>query len=309
MWYLKNIAGYFLILILLFPAFSCRKLKDYFRDPETEPLAESIQAAVMTGKAANLAMAIMEGRSFPMVTCSRSNPGFPCTTLMVYHVEEDPVLFFDQEKATTITIAGLWPDESTAILSLLFSDYNSGTSTFDLFGIQTIPVIRDADHIQIALAGMDIKLNPEQDALLRINLNTLEIESELIRLEAPLPPDIYVAVTQDAYLIDVNNNATGNDISDDEYSITGGGQLIKAAGSSAEIRQLAMFEVQVSAWCTSNPTGGMALMKTTGVEDQGFPELGTAVFEFIAECTATAHVYVATGMYAGSNLKTVPFHL
>jgi hypothetical protein len=306
---MKSKTTLILVLILMLPVYSCRKLKDYFRDPETEQVAETIHANVLVGHAASMAMALMDGQSLPFVHFSRSNAGFPCTTLMVFNAAEDTSLFLVHEKATTITIAGLWPDESTAILSLVMTDYHAGTSTLDLLGIKTIPVIRDGDHINIALADMDIQLNPDQDALLRLDLNTLEIESELIRLETPRPSDVYVAVLQDAYFIDVYNNATGNDISDDGYSITGGGQLVKVAGSSAEITQQAMVEVEISPECTFNPVSGMALMKVTGLEDQGFPELGSVLFEFKASCGGTAHVFAATGMFAGSNGKNVPFSL
>ncbi len=77
------------------------------------------------------------------------------------------------------------------------------------------------------------QMNPDQDALLSLNLNTLEIQTELFRLNAPKPNDVYVAVLQDAYFIDVYNNLTTNDIEDDSYIVTGGVQLIRADGSSA----------------------------------------------------------------------------
>jgi len=263
----------------------------------------------MVAHAANLAMAMMNGQSFPYTTYSRSNDGFPCTTLMMIDAEADTDPFLAGEKADKITIAGLWTDASTAILSIILTDFHAGTSTLDLLGIKTIPVIREAEHIHIALASMDIQINPDQEALLSLNLNTLEIESELIRLETPPPTDIYLAVLQDAYYIDVHNNATTDAISDDSYTITGGGQLIEVSGPSAEIVQQAMVEVCVSPECTLNPVSGMALTKVTGLEDKGFPELGTALLEFTPRCAGTANVYVATGMYAGSNGKSVRFCL
>ena len=156
---------------------------------------------------------------------------------------------------------------------------------------------------------MDIQMNPDQDALLSLNLNTLEVQTELLRLDEPKPTDVYVAVLQDAYFIDVYNNLTGNDLEDDSYTVTGGGQLIRVDGSSAEITQQAMVGVEISPGCLLNPTEGMALVKVTGLENQGFPELGTAVFEFTSGCSGTARVYAATGMYVGSNGKNIRFRL
>jgi hypothetical protein len=306
---MKTLHALLLILILLIPLGSCRKVMDYFRDPDTGQLAEAIHTTVMAGYAANVAMAVIDGHSFPNVTVSRSNDGFPCTTLMVIDTDADPNLNFAAEKASQITVAGLWPDASTAILTLILTDYHIGASTLDLLGIQTIPVIRDADHINVALAGMDIQLNPDQEALLSLDLTTLEIESELLRLETTPPDDIYVAVLQNAYFIDVYNNSTANSISDDSYTVTGGGQLVEVSGAAAEVIQQAMVEVKVTPACVLNPVSGMALIKVTGLEADGFPELGAAVLEFTAGCGGTARVFLATGMYAGSNGKNITFHL
>jgi len=298
-----------LVLVLLFPDFSCRKIKDYFRDPDTEQLIETLHTTTMIGHAVNLAMAMVQGNSFSFATFSRSNNGFPCTTLMVVDLLSDPDMGTGNGKADAITIAGLWPDENTAILSVIITDFHAGDAILDVLGIKTIPVIRDAEHTRIALANMDIQLNPDQESFLQIDLNSLEIESKLLRLQTPPPTDVYVAVLEDAYFIDINNNETGSLISDDSYTITGGGQLIEVTGSSAEIVQQALVEVLISPECNANPTGGMALTKVTGLADKGFPELGTAVLEFTEACRGTAYVYAATGQYVGSHGKHVSFNL
>ena len=53
----------------------------------------------------------------------------------------------------------------------------------------------------------------------------------------------------------------------------------------------------------------MALVGVTGLESAGFPELGTAVFEFNDHCDGQARIYVATGMYAGANGQSISFLL
>jgi hypothetical protein len=298
-----------LFFILLIPGSSCNKIKDYFREPDPDPLLETIHTSILTGYAANISFALIAGQPIPGVNFVRSNPGFPCTTLITINTSTNPGVYLAYLDVNTITISGLWADESTAILSILLTDFDTGTTTLDLLGIKTVPVIRIGDHINIAMASMDIQINPDQDALLGLNLNTLEIQTELLRLDSPRPKDVYIAVLQDAYFIDVYNNLTGNNLEDDSYTVTGGGQLIKVNGSSAEITQQAMVGVEISPDCILNPTDGIALMKVTGLEDQGFPELGTAVFEFTSGCGGTAGVYAATGMYVGSNGKNIRFRL
>jgi hypothetical protein len=298
-----------MILFFLFPFYSCNKVKDYFREPDPEPLLETIHTSILAGYAANVSFNLMSGNSIPGIGFVRSNPGFPCTTLITINTSMHPGIFPADLDVNTILIAGLWADESTTILSILITGFDMGNSTLDLLGIKTVPVIRTGDHINIAMASMDIQMNPDQDALLSLNLNTLDIQTELLRLNAPKPTNVYIAVLQDTYFIDIYNNLTTNNIEDDSYIITGGGQLVSVAGSSVEITQQAMVGVEISPSCLLNPTDGMALMKVTGLENQGFPELGTVVFEFTPGCSANARVYAATGMYVGSNGKNIRFRL
>jgi hypothetical protein len=306
---MKTISRLLLFCILLIPGSSCNKVKDYFHEPDPDPLLETIHTSILTGYAANVSFLLMSGHSIPGTNFIRSNPGFPCSTLITINTSDNPGIYLAYQDVNIITIAGFWADESTAILSILLTDFDTGTTTLDLLGIKTVPVIRTGDHTNIAMASMDIQMNPDQDALLSLNLNTLEIQTELLRLNAPKPTDVYVAVLQDAYFIDIYNNHTVNNIEDDSYTFTGGGQLIRVNGSSAEITQQAMVGVEISTDCLLNPTEGMALMKVTGLENQGFPELGTAVFEFTSGCGGTARVYAATGMFVGVNGKNIRFRL
>lgn len=303
---MKPVCAIILIILLVLTGSSCKKVKEYFRDPDTGSLTEAIQTAVTTGYAASLAVASVSGNSFPNVTTVRSNAGYPCTTLMQVDLQSDSGFLPSNEKASRITIAALWADETCGILTLLFTDYQSETTTFDLLAIKTIPVILDDDGLlRVALATQDISLNPDQESILQLNLSTLEIESEYMRLDHPGPGDVYVAIEQDAYLITVDQNATCADAQDDGYTITGGGQLIEVDNQDAEIIQQGLLDVEVAPSCYRNPVSGMALVRVVGVKDSNFPELGTALLEFSGRCTGTARVLVATGMYAGANSKAI----
>jgi hypothetical protein len=295
--------------VILLSFLSCNKMKDYFRDPDTDVLIETVHSATLTGYAANIAMAVMNGQNFQNVSFSRTGTGYPCTTIMVIDLTDESGYSYTVEKADAITIAGLWADSTTAILSMLYTDYHRGSEMLDLVGIETIPVIREGNCTHVAMANQDIKLNPDQQSILSIDLNTLEIESEYFRLDVPRATDVYVAVAQDAYLIDIYNQGTLQNTNDDEYVITGGGQLVEVTKNTAEIVQLAMIEVKISPDCEQTPVDGMSLIRVTGLENQGFPELGTALLEFNNNCNSRADVFVATGMYIGSNGSSVPFSL
>ncbi len=254
-------------------------------------------------------MAVMNGQSFPHVTVTRSAENYPCFTVMILDLENDPGLDGRSGKADKVTIAGLWADSTTAVLSMIYTNYHAATSVLDLVGIETIPVIREGNSIRAVLASQDIRFSPDQESILSFNLSTMQFDSEILRLDMPRPTDVYVAVTQNAYFIDIDNQGTVNDPADDGYSVTGGGQLIEVDGNSAEIIQQAMVEVEVTSACRVNPSDGMALVRVTGLESAGFPELGTAVLEFNDHCDGQARIYVATGMYAGANGQSISFLL
>ncbi|MBN1145337.1 MAG: hypothetical protein JXA72_12980 [Bacteroidales bacterium] len=295
-----------LVILVTLTGSSCKQVKEYFRDPDTENLTETIQTAVTTGYAASIAIASASGRSFPNVTTIRSNPGYPCTTLTQVDLQGDPEIPTANEKASGITIAALWADETCGILTLLFTDYQSETSTFDLLAIKTIPVIRDDEGLlRIALASQDICMNPDQESILQINLSTLEIESEYMRLDHPGPDDVYIAIEQDAYLITVDGHETPGDALDDDYTITGGGQLIALDNQDAEIIQQGLLDIRIAPSCHQNPVAGMALIRAVGIKNSKLPELGTALLEFSNKCTGTAWVMLAIGMYAGANSKAI----
>lgn len=289
---------------------SCNPLKEYFKDPDPEPLIETIHAATLTGYAVSAAMGKMSGANPSDETYyERSTSNFPCVTKLILSMEDDYGYPFLDHKASHITVVGLWSDANTAIFSLLYTDYNSATQTISFLGIQTVPAIRDGNNIEILLATQDIRLNPDQNALFTLNLSTFEFESELLKLDLPRPNDVYVAVEQSAYFIDVNTNGTLGIESDDRYTLCGGGQLLEVQNNETEVEQQAMIDVRINPSCNLCPISGNSILRVIDIEDHSLPELGTTVFEFNDDCDAEAHVYVATGIFAGANGKNIPFRL
>jgi hypothetical protein len=301
---------WFSIVFLTFMIFftSCNKIKDYFREPDSAQLIETINSASLTAYASGVVMAEMNGYPLQYAITTRSNEGFPCTSITHINLAECGMPDI-ANRASSITVAGLWPDANTAIFSMIFTDYNTESGTLNILSIQTIPVMLEGNDLQVVMAGQDISLNPDKRNLLSINLSTFEIESELFRLAVLPPEDVYVAILQRAYFIKVNTNSSLGDPDDDIYTITGGGQLVKVSGNQAEITQQAMVDVCISPECMLNPIDGMALIKITGIENEGFPELGTAILEFTGRCKGSAVVFAATGMFAGSNGQRVSFLL
>lgn len=293
-----------LLLSLVLCLISCKTIRDYLSSPDTTGVAETINSTRLTGYAATIAMSAVNGYSQAHTSVQRSNPGFPCTAIIHINLDE-----YGDLPADNLIIAGMWADANTAVLSLLFTNFHYGTNTFDLVGIETIPVLREDDYIHVVSANQEVRLNPDQESILSVDLDDWQFETELIRLDMPRPTDVYVAVSQNAYFIDVNTGGTLNNCDDDSYTISGGGQFIEIENQSIEIMQQAVVDVHISPSCTRNPQSGMALLRTTGLEDDGFPELGTTVFKFYQNCRGKAEVVLATGVYVSVNGKKVSFEL
>jgi len=115
---------------LLLPGISCHSLREHFRDPETEILAETIQAGITVGYAADVATTIMLGESVPGVLVIRSNEGFPCTTLMELDLNDSESPLVQAGNAEGIAIAGLWADASTAILNIVLTRYQTNSTCY-----------------------------------------------------------------------------------------------------------------------------------------------------------------------------------
>lgn len=293
-----------IIFIILITLFSCNKLRDYLKEPDTQKIAETLRSTRLTGYSAAIAMGIINGNSFPNANLARSNEGYPCT--VVINIDLGHESDWPAEKAT---IAGIWADENTAVLSVIYSNYNYRSNLIELVGIETIPVILKGDDIHIAIGSQEISLNPDQKALLTIDLDDFQFESEILRLDVPRPNDVYIAVSQNAYFIDINTKGTLNSVDDDSYTISGGGQFIEVEDNSVEIAQQAFIDAYISSSCQLNPLSGMGLLRITGVEEDKYPEMGSVLLEFENTCEGKAKVTVATGIYATSNGKKIPFIL
>ena len=298
----------FTLIILI--SDSCKEIEEYFHDPETESVTDAIKTSALIGYSVSTAMSVMEGYHLPNVRIKTVCQAYPCVSIMLIRIDDNYPFSFSPGETGEVIVAGLWADEGTAILTMLLTDFNIHTSTFRLKSIHTIPVIKTMDgKIGVAFAGMDINLNKESDALLEFNLQTQEIESEFARLENQRPEDVYVAVEQNAWFIEIDQNNTPEDLWDDTFIVTGGGQLAEVTDNTAEVIQQAMVDVTLVQTCSANPVYGLALIRKINTEESTFPELGTAILQFHGNCDGKADVLLATGAYIGSNGKGIRLNM
>jgi hypothetical protein len=296
------------LIPVLLSVSSCKKVKEYFHDPETEPVAHAVKTSAAIAYSASVEMSVMSGEQLPFVITTGDCSNYPCTSLSIVTVSSNQVLF-SAGSIGEITIAALWPDEDVGIMTILFTDIDISTQNFKLLSIHTVPVIKEEERLVVVFSENDINIGSNPDQLLEMDLSEGEIEFELARLEYDTPENLYVAVEQNAWIISIDQNGTLDDFRDDSYLITGGGQIIKVTGASGGIIQQALLSVELNSYCQSNPVSGFALIKNTKAEEKKIPELGTAVFEFHNHCDGKADVAVATGVYIKSNGKSLPLGL
>lgn len=300
---MKSFRNFTFIIIFSIFFVSCDKIKEYFKDPEVEPIEELLKISRTIGSVSTIAMSAIN-ENYSNVTVFRSNSRYPCTAYMVIR----PNSSFALEKySPRILVAGYWPDENTAILSVVLPS-DEGRSEFSLKNIYTIPVIRQYEGLMVVFAGMDINLDEEGNNLFDIDFTEDEINFEWDRLDTEEADDIYIALEQKAWIIHIDENNTSG-IQDDTYTVTGGGQLITATNTTASAYQQAVLDVQMDYLCNRNPLGGYALIQKAAVEDEEFPESGMAIFSFKNNCSGKVKVELATGTYITSIGKEISFNL
>ena len=75
---------------------------------------------------------------------------------------------------------------------MIYTNYHTETSILDLVGIETIPVIREGNSITAVLASQDISFSPGSGIYSQPNLTTMQFDSELLRLNMPRVPRMFM---------------------------------------------------------------------------------------------------------------------
>jgi len=248
----------------------------------------------------------MSGETLPGVIATKSCSNFPCASLIFVDLNDHIRIPFTTDENGQIVIAGLWTDVNQAILTLFFYDVDISTSVFTLKNVHTFPVTENNGKYLAVFAGMDINLGSNPILPVELDLSEGEINLELDRLDFDTPGDVSVAVEQHAYIIEIDQQGTGTDLSDDSFVVTGGGQIIEVMDDQGGIIQQGLLDVVIDNQYQLNPINGYALIKNTAAGGTTIPELGTAIFDFHSPCDGMVDITIATGIYIKANGKAIP---
>ena len=299
----------FSLIIILMITFSCKKkeidnpLDDWFQDPPVSPITRTIKTVIPVGYAASAVIMDMKGYKSSNIKSVHTKSA---NTLYVNTSTDYPYKFKGDEYEQMI-IAYVQTDINTALVSVFFTDMDITVGSFKLLNVIAFPVIYDPiyDKTTAVYASMDINLGSNSD--IGLDLTQEEMDEDLNKLNNERvynTSNVDLAVTQNAWIIDVYHNGTFDNAYDDRFNIFGGQQAVSVEDydteSSAGALQMAMIDVDFSADCIQNPTNGYAFMQDVEVatsDNDNDIVFGHVFYEFTPDCDGRVLVDLATGNF------------
>jgi hypothetical protein len=293
--------------IALLLLFSCNKVDDLNQPPELTPLEDGFKTSAAIGYCISIATRALSGQTLPpnVIYTKRSTDGYSSSGLIHISVNSSAPVPFNS-KIGDITIAGLWNETTGGVISIVFSDFNVVKGTFKFYGIHTIPIIvrPNTNEIVSIFAEQDIIIGQGSDTLLNLNLSKPKFDTELNRLNSPEPTDAFVAIKQNVWHLTVTPKNTALNFLDDDYRITGGGQIAEVKSETGGILYHAMINTKFNfTECTKNPTSGTAFIQN--FKAGSTLDFGSILLDFQPTCDGTGKIDLATGRYATANGKNL----
>ena len=295
-----------IFLVVITITGSCKKLKDYNQEPELGSLRQGLKTSVAVGYCASVAVAAFKGQELPDNVTFNENSG-----LIYININESHPLPFNN-KVGDIVVACLWNNDG-GVMSVLFGNIDILGGNIKLYGLYLVPFrINPEDNgIQALFAKQDIILGNGSDTILDLNNLTLPLfNAEMDRLNSAEPSDVFIAVKQNVWFVNVDQNNTPANIYDDDITINGGGQMAEVQGESGGIIYHAMINTKVNySLCSRNPVSGYALPQNFKAGGAPYIDLGNSLLRFHENCDGMVHVELSTGKYIGYNNKDIALNI
>ncbi|HEY0740004.1 MAG TPA: hypothetical protein VGD40_01030 [Chryseosolibacter sp.] len=284
---------------------SCSKVDEFRQPPELTPLEDGFKTSAAIGYCISVATRALTGQSLPpnVIFTKRTTDGYSNSGLIHISVDDSAPVPFNS-KIGNITMAGLWNENSGGVISIMFSDFDLVNGDFKFYGIHTIPIMVRSNTNEIAsiFAQQDIVIGEGSDTLMNLSLSRPKFDAELNRLNTPAPTDAFVAVQQNVWHLTVTPNTTATNFLDDDYRISGGGQIAEARSDSGGILYHAMINTKFNFTdCSKNPKSGTAFIQNFKAGSS--LDFGTILIDFHSTCNGSGKVTLATGKYAATNGK------
>ncbi|MBN1185746.1 MAG: hypothetical protein JXB49_25920 [Bacteroidales bacterium] len=290
---------------------SCKKIKEYTREPDLNSLRYGLKSSAAIGYCASVAMAAFNDQPLPsnMYFQAGRDDEYSKSGLVFINVDDAHPIPFNHEVGQII-IGGLWDTDNSGVISIVLLDMDLLKPDFSFYGIYTIPVIFDEEKntLLTVFARQDIIIGEGSDTILSFSMSNPQIQLEKERAEESQPTDVFAAVKQNVWFVNIDQNNTMADFYDDTYWMNGGGQIVEASSSSAGIIYHAMIEAKYNhSICDDNPYKGVSFIQNLRVGD--LVDIGTILMNFHDQCNGNVEVEAATGRYFKSSGKELDLGL
>jgi hypothetical protein len=286
--------------------FSCNKFKEINQPPEIEPLQQGLKTSVAIAYCASVATSAYKGRALPGNVVFDKNTGF-----IYIKIDKNHPLPFNSNIGD-IVVSGLWRNGS-GVMAVLFANIDLLGGKVKLYGLHLVPFFENLEknRITAVFAKQDIILGNGSDTILNLsNISDFVFNAQMDRLNTEKATDVFIAVKQNVWMIDIDQANTDNNVYDDNVTISGGGQIVEVEGSSGGMIYHAMIDALVNySICSKNPISGCALSQNFKAGGNVLLDLGNSYISFRNNCDGKGHVDFCSGKYVMYNGKDINLNL
>ena len=289
-----SILNKFLAVFIILQFCSCNKLKQYNQQPELESLQQGLKTSAALGYCASIVMSVIEGHELPDNVTYQKNTG-----LIYIKIDNSHPLPFNKNIGD-IVIAFSWSG-SAGLMTVLFTKIDLLGGNIKLCGLHLVPFMKrsEAEGIWAMFEKQDVIIGNGSDTLLDMsNITDIVFNSKVNQLNSDKPGDAFVAVKQNVWFININQNNTYSNVYDDDMTVSGGGQILEAKGASGGIIYHALINANINySKCNMNPISGYALSQNFEAGGEPYIDLGNSLLSFHSSCDGMAHVDFSSGKY------------
>lgn len=294
-----------LFIVLLICLEGCN-LEDSIEPPPIESLQQGIRASAAIGYCASIVVSAHKGLPLPANVTTRVSPG-------LLNVKVDNLFPLPFNKGSgNITIASLW-NETGGIMSVLFTGINPDDGDLKIYGFYAVPIAEDpsGEFITSVYADQDIIIGNGSDTILDLSsISSFFMNSRLDMLETTEPEDPFVAVKQNVWIVNTDQNGTSDNVYDDDIKVSGGGQIAEVKDASGGVMYHALIDTKINYLvCSKNPLSGYALTQNFKAGGEPLIDLGNSLINFHSACDGKAHIEISTGKYLGFSNRDISLGL
>jgi len=282
-------------------------LIEAFSKPSFESVAAVLTTTMPTAYAASAAMLAANGEPVDGVIAIDACSDFPCLKL-VEVVLDDDVLPIRLRDSGVAHVAGRWKSPDEAVMSVTFIGLRAGTVAHPVRKVALVYVRRRDRGLEVRVPDFGFSIvRGERDV---VGPDPIGLAADLIRLDSLGPADFGPSVAMGAWEVEIDDAGTPLDLIDDEFELSGFGQVAVGSADAARFYQLVLNDLLVAPECTLNPVDGDGYLLDVGFSD-GFllPQIeavGQAVFGFEPKCDGKLRLEFGMGTFMFRSFQKVP---